>query len=655
MVLQRDSAVPVWGSAAPGAKITVRFAGQEKSVVAGPDGKWTLQLDPMPACADPRVMTLSDGRQTITRNGVLVGEVWLCSGQSNMVYQFGRAPAGFDTQYPLIRQFTVPRSMALERQAAFNPPQVMAGHVFEKATSWLSCTPATAGAFSGVGLYAAIEMLKTLQVPIGIINCSFNGSTAVLWIPAEVLRKDQRYDWIFQEADRGLETYRNTIDQYEQDQALFERMRAEMDQAGPAASAFADTQDPGLREGWMKPDLDTTDWTKTPWGWTNVPPVYLWDGDSIVWFRMLCAQIKPGADVSLLGGEFRNSQVRYFFNGAELKPTGERRNGQDEFLLKRADIPGNQGWLVMRAFSNHHRACMWWVPSSPDMLVLPTPQGVYRVAASREAPEAVRLAGHKYPPPGLGGYPGTRFNAMVNPLIPFALKGFIWYQGESECMAGIRQTLLYAHTLPLLVQSWREAWGNEDKPFVVVQLAGYGYDPQRSFLMEMREAQKAALALPSTALSPAMDIREPSNVHPSNKYDIGTRAGRAALALAYHKQIPFSGPTFKTMEVEGGRVRVFFEHVGGGLALGEKNGQDPVRFLPGAEVPHFLIAGQDLKFVPAQARIDGDTVLVWSDALPEPVAVRYAWTNMPENPLLYNQEGLPACSFRTDAGDFKGE
>lgn len=213
-------------------------------------------------------------------------------------------------------------------------------------------------------------------------------------------------------------------------------------------------------------------------------------------------------------------------------------------------------------------------------------------------------------------------------------------------MQGLEATRLYAHTLPLLARTWRAAWGGEDKPFIAVQLAGYGYGPQ-SFLMEMRESQKAILSLPRTALSPSMDIREPGNVHPSNKYDIGTRAGRAALAVAYGKDIVHSGPAYKGMAVEGSRVRVSFDHVGGGLAVGEKNGLAPVRFLDETKVPHFEVAGKDMKFVPAEARIEGQTVVVWSDAVKEPAAVRYAWVNMPENPLLYNKQSLPATSFQT--------
>ncbi|NLO73359.1 MAG: hypothetical protein GX100_04515 [candidate division WS1 bacterium] len=655
MVLQRDTVVPVWGWATPGAEVTVRLAGQEKQAVADPDGRWKVVLDPMPACADPTSMTISDGQREKVINGVLVGEVWLCSGQSNMVYPFGNYPSGFSTNYPLIRQFTVPRSLSLEKQTTFQPPRAMAGHVFERATSWVPCTPTTAGRFTGVGLYAAIEMFKTLQVPLGIINCSFNGSSAVYWVPQEAVREDPRHDWVLEDAEKGLESYQKTIDQYEQDQNFFLSMKEEFDQAGEASSDFADTEDQGLREGWMNAELDITNWTKTPWGWPNVSPVYLWDGDSIVWFRILCARIKAEGEVRLRGGEFRNCQVRYFFNGTELQPSGEVAGGQLEFVIKRSEIQGDSGWLTIRVFSNHKVASMWRVPSSPDMLTLLTPQGTYRVSQSRKPVEEFRLAGHKYPPPGLSKYPGTRFNAMVNPLVPYALKGFIWYQGENEAQSGIRHTRLYAHTLPLLVQTWREVWGGEEKPFIVVQLAGYGYNPQQSFLMEMRESQKAVLAMPPTAVSPSMDIREPGNVHPSNKYDIGTRAGWAALAVGYQKPVPFSGPVYTRMEVEDGRVRVHFDHADGGLVLGEKNGLEPVKFLPETEVPHFLIAGADMKFVPAQARIEGDSVVVWNETLEEPVAVRYAWTNMPGNPLLYNRAGLPASSFRSDAGDFQDE
>lgn len=650
MVLQQSMAVPVWGWAAPGQKIMVKFAGQEKSAAAGQDGKWMVSLDPMPAYAEPRSMDIAAEETVKSINGVLVGEVWLCSGQSNMVFCLGasKLPKGLPLDYPLIREFTVPRSISLEKEDSFKAPRAMAGHEFTPAKAWSICAPATAGKFSAVALLAAMEMFKELKIPIGIINCSFNGSSANLWIPVDVLRKEPLYGEELKTADKELESYNKSIDKYESDQKLFLSMKDEFERIdNKAVAAGAGTDE--LREEWTRQDVDAKGWDKLTWGWTYGTPTYIWDGPSEVWFRTPCVVTTPAeGDIKLLGGDFRNCQVRYFFNGAELKETGRTKDGQPEFTIMRSELVKNRGLLAIRARCDHKLACLWRVPSSKEMLIPFESQSMFRIA-QQKADAPFRLAGHKYPPKGLGAYPGSRYNAMLNPLIPYAVKGFLWYQGESECMNGVGSARLYAHTLPLLVQTWRGLWGGGEKPFVAVQLAGCLLGPEPA-PAELRESQKAVLALPGAALSPSMDIREPNNWHPGNKYDIGVRAGRAALACAYEKHIPFSGPMFKSLKVEGDKIRVSFDQVCGGLAVGEKEGLEPVRLLPVKAVPHFQVAGDDGKFVPAEAEIAGDAVLVWSDNVKEPTAVRYAWDNMPANPLLYNRAGLPACSFRSDDG-----
>jgi len=650
MVLQRDAAVPVWGWAKPGQRVTVQFAGQTQAVSAGQDGKWTVTFDPMPACSDQKAMTISvNGKKLKTIDGVLIGDVWLCSGQSNMVYGFGasKRPQGYPLNNPLIREFTAPRTFSLKREDSYRPPSVITpSPIFHPTKKWLVCSPSTAGKFTAVGLFAAKEMFSKLKIPIGIINCSYNGSRAVLWTPADILKKNPRYDTVFKKADRQIDHYRKSIDQYKRDQGLFNDMKRELAQPDNVASSDGDTCVKGLRNGWMKPEIDTKNWIKLPWGYYYGLPNYVWDGPSVIWFRTLCLAGKTKGDIHILGGDFRNCQVQYFFNGRKLKEIGRTADGQPEFVIKQSELVNRRGQLAVRAFSNYGIACLWRAPHQKvrkEMRVLFAEHSLYRVAEYKKSATPFRLAGHKYPPRGAGEYPGSRFNAMLNPLIPYALKGFIWYQGESECFGGIDNARLYAHTLPLLVRAWRDVWGGGDTPFVVVQLASYPYGSQA--LVAHRESQKAVLSLPNTGLSPSMDIREPGNVHPRNKYDIGIRAGRMALKIACGEEIVASGPMSKSMKIEGRKARIFFDHVGAGLAVGDKEGLEPVKFLPVKKVPHFQIAGKDGKFVPAEAEIDGDTVLVWKDGISEPAAVRYAWTNMPENPLLYNRQGLPACSF----------
>ena len=227
------------------------------------------------------------------------------------------------------------------------------------------------------------------------------------------------------------------------------------------------------------------------------------------------------------------------------------------------------------------------------------------------------------------------YNGMIAPLIPYSIKGAIWYQGESN--AG--RAYQYRKLFPAMIQNWRSDWGQGDFPFLFVQLANFMKpqpQPAESAWAELREAQLMTLALPKTAMSVIIDIGEANDIHPKNKQDVGHRLGLAALAIAYGSDVVYSGPIYESMTVEGDKVRLSFKHIGGGLM--SKNGE---------QLKGFAIAGVDRKFVWAEAEIDRDTVVVWSEQVPNPVAVRYAWADNPDC-NLYNKAGLPASPFRTD-------
>ena len=224
------------------------------------------------------------------------------------------------------------------------------------------------------------------------------------------------------------------------------------------------------------------------------------------------------------------------------------------------------------------------------------------------------------------------FNGMINPFIPFAMRGVIWYQGESIA-GGAEGRALYPLVQATLIRDWRKLWGAGDFPFYIVQLAG---QEANSNSPVVREAQASVLSLPNTGMAVAVDIGEAHNVHPKNKQDVGDRLARIALANVYGRKIEFSGPMYESMKVEGSAIRVRFSHIGGGLVA------------KGGQLKWFVIAGEDGKFVPAEAKIDGDTVVVSSPEAPAPVAVRYAWANFPDGCNLFNADGLPAAPFRTD-------
>jgi len=225
------------------------------------------------------------------------------------------------------------------------------------------------------------------------------------------------------------------------------------------------------------------------------------------------------------------------------------------------------------------------------------------------------------------------FNGMIYPVVPYAIRGVIWYQGES-ILGGKAGIALYPHVQAMLIHDWRKLWGEGDFPFYIVQLAGQEAASNSPFV---REAQATVLALPKTGMAVTTDIGEAHNVHPKNKQDVGDRLSRIALAKVYGRKMEFSGPMFKSMKVEGRAIRVRFSHLGGGLVA---KGGGPLKW--------FEIAGTDKKFVPAEAQIDGDTVIVSSSEVSAPVAVRYAWVNFPDGCNLFNAAGLPAAQFRTD-------
>jgi len=229
------------------------------------------------------------------------------------------------------------------------------------------------------------------------------------------------------------------------------------------------------------------------------------------------------------------------------------------------------------------------------------------------------------------------YNAMLAPLIPYGIRGAIWYQGESNRGRAYQ----YRELFPTMIRDWRERWGSGNFPFLFVQLAPFNYgNPDDPACAELREAQTMTLSLPNTGMAVTTDIGNVKDIHPKNKQEVGRRLALWALANSYDKDLVYSGPLYKSMKVEGGKARITFDHTGGGL-----------KSLDGKPLTEFAIAGEDKQFVPAQAKIEGDSVVVFSDEVDKPVAVRFGWRNAAE-PNLANEEGLPASPFRTD--DFKG-
>ncbi len=622
MVLQRGRPVPVWGWADPGTAIKLRFAGQVHSHVTDSRGRWEVRLDALEACADPRdlIVESSPGNHTVTVRNVVVGEVWICSGQSNMEWTVGVAANGFqevrDAHYPLLRLLTVPKSIA-------EAPQTSAHNA-----AWLVCSPVTAANFSAVGYFFGRELLRHLNVPIGLINSSWGGTIAETWMSREAFLADP-------ELKPLLDSPAHVPPNIESLKAEYTR------QFRAIEKRTQDTGNTGWARGWA--DIQRPEGT-----WNDIVLPGIWQVTAglkisgVLWFRkeLELPENWAGEDLRLAIGACDKSDTTYFNNiqvGSMTMQDHPYAWGLERVYTVPAKLvrPG-RNVIAVRVHSNMYGGGMTGpaeimqldCPRRLDLAPIPL-AGKWHYAIEQnygfvEVP----------PPPDQPNFPCLLFNAMIAPLVPLAMRGAIWYQGESNASRA-RQ---YRRLFPALIRDWRRHWRQGDFPFLFVQLANYMAAqklPSESQWAELREAQTMALRLPNTGMAVAIDIGDALNIHPRNKQDVGRRLARSALADVYRLDgIAGSGPLFCGVAREGSALRVRFRHAEGLACHGS--------------VPQgFAVAGADRKFVWAQARLDGETVLIWSPAVTDPAAVRYAWADNPAG-NLYNAAGLPASPFRTD-------
>ena len=492
MILQRDIPVPVYGTAEPGEKVNVAFAGKEKSVVADKDGNWSVKLDAMKVSTTPAVMTVS-GKNKLTLNDILMGDIWICSGQSNMEWVLGNCNRPDDlaqANFPLIRLFQM-------RGTASPSPRTVVNCI-----PWTPCTPESVKNFPAVGYYFGRKVLQETGVPIGLIRSALGGTAIEPWTPY----------------------------------------------AGLA----------------MVPEL---------------------------------AKDK----------EILDQQIKTYVDTLAALP------------------------LKTTSYVSEARKALSSNTQMPEPPVLP----VYPI--SNNAPQGWNCL----------------YNGYIHPLTRFAIKGVLWYQGEGNCS----NAHTYFAKQRALIGSWRKAWNQGDFPFYFVQLANYGNPTDKPGADDggwgkLRMAQLKSLAVPNTGMAVAIelaDIGNPNDVHAKNKKDVGERLSLWALAKDYGKKnLVYSGPLYNGMKVERTKIRIAFDSVGSGLTVATKKGYDPVVKEPQGKLQKFAIAGDDKKWVWADAVIDGKTVVVSSPEVPKPVAVRYAFAANPDGCNLYNNEGLPASPFRTD-------
>ncbi len=607
-VLQQGMPVPVWGTGVPGEKITVSIAGKSASGIAGADSTWMVEL-PKLKPGGPHTLVVK-GKTTLTYTNILVGEVWICSGQSNMAFETKQAKnyaeekrnAAFDN----IHFFTVQRCMKTEPFSDLLDSR------------WKKCTPQTAATFSAVGFFFGRDLHTERKVPVGLIHTSWGGTTIETWMSPQALQAFEKYKNNVTNEIKAL-----TKDSVNAILAQnIETMR---------------TKDKGLQDGkplWADPSLDVLEWdtVTVPEDWEKA---IMSTRDGVIWFRK-----DIEIDASCAGERFTLSlgpiddTEEVYFNGVLIGYmykgyTLPRFYPVDPELIR----PG-KNTLVLRIQDYNRSAGLW---GKPEEIAMYNPYcslalaGEWRYKIGVEFPTLPK-------PSGPNGYPASLFQGMINPLLPMAAAGVIWYQGESNAS----RALEYASLFPAMIQDWRNHFKNKNLPFLFVQLANYmkaDEQPASSTWAELRESQTKALSLPKTGMAVAIDIGEADDIHPKNKQDVGKRLFLAAQKAAYNEKLVYSGPLYASHTINGKTVKVTFDHFGSGL----KTKDD------GNAVGGFALAGKDRIFYWANAEISGkETVKVSSEKVPEPVALRYGWANNPDKVNLYNKEGLPASPFRTD-------
>jgi sialate O-acetylesterase len=564
-----------------------------------------IMLDPEKA-GGPYVLTIK-GNNTVTFSNVLVGEVWVCSGQSNMEFRVSQAMNSAaeiaEANYPQIRHIKIPNTIAI------TPKDDISGG------DWKICSPATAGDFTAVGYFFARELYNKLHVPIGLINTSWGGTHVETWTSRKGFE--------------GSDEFRNMIASMP---VLNLDSIAAIKKAAMAQKIIAvqgSLTQPGETTEWTTPDFDDSKWPvmQLPGVWESKG---LPDLDGLVWFRkrfMVSAQDAGKEGVIELAMIDDNDDT--YINGVKVGST-HAYNEKRKYIIPAGVLKAGKNEIAVRVEDTGGGGGIYGDSADMKVTVGGDIQPVYGYWNFKIEQAYTSSA------IGPNSYPTLLFNAMVNPLIPYSIQGVLWYQGESN--AG--RAYQYRKAFPLMIQDWRWHWGEGDFPFFFVQLASFnsanGNSNNGSNWAELREAQTMTLSLNNTGMAITTDIGNATNIHPTNKQDVGKRLAAIALNKVYGKKVVYSGPTYQSMKTDGNKIILSFTNKGGGLVA--KNG----------ELHGFEIAGGDHKFYTAKAVIDGDNIIVSADSVASPASVHFAWADFAGDADLYNKEGFPAVPFRTD-------
>lgn len=638
MVLQKGEAVPVWGKADPGEHIRVAIQETGAETDADATGHWKVVLNLKESAPGPFEMTV-EGRNHLRVQDVAIGEVWLASGQSNMELPL-RVTAGADAGIarsvnPLLRQFLVKKAGARE------PAEDCIGQ-------WSVAGPETSGEFTAVGYYFGEELQRSRRVPVGIIHSSHGGTFIEPWIPAEAFERVPGFRVRAEAARQQAADFPIQKAKFVADFTAWLKQHEREDEPHPDPAPYVGENT--SIANWAAVNLP---------GKVSVPG---FPASGVFWIRRdieVSALVAQQGFKIMIGPLHGDWQV--YWNGRKIdEMTYAHLPGKDfpcYFAVPREQIRPGRNILAIRIYSpvsalEAPGRSLWAGPIDLNGKWFAKVERSFAELSPETLNSAPRLTAQ--PPEALVA---ALFNAMIHPLVPYKLAGVLWYQGESN----VKRAVEYRTAFTTLITGWREQWQQPDLPFYFCQLSNNyakASVPGESAWAELRESQSLALALPATGQAVTIDLGEAGDLHPRDKKTVGHRLFLLAAAKKYGQPVSSSGPVCDSSAIEGARVRLKFQHAEGGLVakalpatyiVKSVTGETAslIRNSPQSELEGFAICGADHKWVWADARIDGDCVLVWSDKVPQPIAVRYAWADNP-TANLYNAAGLPASPFRTD-------
>ena len=616
MVLQRNHTIPVWGHSNKKARVTVIINGQMAAAKADDNGNWSVTLQPMKE-GGPFVMNVASGKELISYSDVMLGEVWLCSGQSNMEFQLRNA-YGYKAEQKVADKMPV-RQFHVQDKISLTPEKEVAGG------EWVTASANTIGDFTAVGYFYAKQLAQNLNVTIGLINSSWGGTEAEDWISREAMMASPELSTAAPNLPHNADELNKRTERL---------LKAWAFHNGPAVNYTAGdlaTSPVNVFDSWQH------GYVPGPWEWNG--KLYSYRGQGFMQ-RTIGLDSSYSAVSSVLTLGQTDADMAVYVNGRLLNK--DATPGNTQFTVSAGTWKGGLNNLLINLQSAQKNPSWFGI-------------GLYGSGANdlniRFADTTINLAdGNWHVMPDLSkpyhfdflpnNSAFTLYNAMINPLIPYAIAGVIWYQGESNADRAYQ----YRKVFPTLINDWRAKW-KEPLPFLFVQISAFGTSQSSNFgsnWAELREAQNTALQLPNTGVAVTTDIGDAFNIHPKDKANVGYRLAATALTQVYHQQGFFQSPLFASADFSGGYAMVNFSHAESGLMAKDIYGY----------VKGFEVAGADHKFYYAQAVItDKNKVKVWCNAVPNPVAVRYGWTNAPLDANLFSIQGFPVSPFRSDSWD----